>query len=103
MIATPIRLEPAEAVQRPGAEPPLHVHEREDETIYVLEGRIDVFLEGIWHDLVPGESIFMPRGVPHTFRIRSSEARAVTVITPGGFESCFRALGKRADIFGISR
>jgi hypothetical protein len=31
----------------------------------------------------------------------SSEARAVTVITPGGFKSWFRVLGKPARIFGI--
>src|SRR6476646_6751404 len=59
-----------EVIAKPGTEPPYHVHEREDETFYLLEGRVSVMLDGTVYDMVPGETIFLPRQVPHTFRIR---------------------------------
>jgi len=86
-----------EAVQRPGAEPPLHVHSREDETFFVLEGRISVWVGGAVHQLSAGDSIFLPRGVPHTFRIKSPVARALNFISPAGFEQWFRTLGTPAE------
>jgi quercetin dioxygenase-like cupin family protein len=83
-----------ESLQKPGSEPALHVHEREDETFYVLEGKISVWAGGSVHHLGPGDSIFLPRGVPHTFRIKSPVARALNYISPAGFEEFFRTLGK---------
>ena len=41
----------------------------------------------------PGTSVFMPRGVPHTFRVQSATARVLGIMTPGDFESLFRELG----------
>ena len=64
-----------EVMQMPGSEPPLHVHQHEDETFYVLEGRISVWVGGQVHHLEAGGSIFLPRGVPHTFRVRALNAR----------------------------
>jgi len=86
-----------EAMQMPGAEPPLHIHEREDETFYVLEGRVSVWVGGDVHNLEAGDSIFLPRGIPHTFRIKSRMARALNYISPAGFEEWFRTLGVPAD------
>src|SRR5262249_10432053 len=85
-----------EVMQKPGAEPPLHVHDREDETFYVMEGESAVWVGGEVHPLKAGESIFLPRGVPHTFRVRSEVARALNFISPGGFEDWFRMLGTPA-------
>ncbi|MDQ3850258.1 MAG: cupin domain-containing protein [Actinomycetota bacterium] len=68
-----------------GFGPPLHVHRREDESLYVLEGRIrfrtgdDEFVAG------PGTWVWGPRGVPHAFKVESERARALVVVTPGGF------------------
>lgn len=90
-----------EIVQIPGAEPPLHVHEREDETFYVLEGQLSVWVGGQVHHLVAGESIFLPRGVPHTFRIKSPVLRGLNFISPAGFEDWFRELGVPADSFEL--
>ena len=76
-----------------GFGPPLHVHRREDEGLYVLEGEIrfrqgdDEFTAG------PGELVWGPRGVPHTFRIESERARALVIVTPGGFEEMFEVAG----------
>jgi len=52
----------------PGGGPPPHYHSNEDETFHVLEGRIAFLVEGQWHEGGPGDSVFMPRGVVHTFK-----------------------------------
>src|SRR5437899_123645 len=75
-----------EGTQRPGSEPPLHVHDREDETFYILEGEVVVMVDGNVHRLTAGDAIFLPRGLPHTFRIKSPAARVITMATPAGFE-----------------
>jgi uncharacterized cupin superfamily protein len=47
---------------RPGTEQaPLHVHTREDETFYVIEGRITAIVGDRRRDLGPGESVWLPR------------------------------------------
>jgi quercetin dioxygenase-like cupin family protein len=85
-----------ESVMRPGTEPPYHIHQREDETFYILEGHVSVMVDGVVHECRKGDTIFLPRGIPHTFRVRSEIARAMNFITPGGFEKYFQAIGKPA-------
>jgi quercetin dioxygenase-like cupin family protein len=70
---------------------PMHVHEREDEYSYVLEGRVgiqigdDVLVAG------PGELVIKPRGIWHAFWNAGDEpARLLEVISPAGFERYFR-------------
>lgn len=80
-----------------GGEPPLHVHRNEDELFYVLEGQLKVLRGNEELTVGPGESAFLPRGVMHTFKILSKSARVLVYITPGGFESYFRELGRSLD------
>jgi quercetin dioxygenase-like cupin family protein len=76
-----------------GFGPPLHVHSREDEAFYLLEGEIrfrqgeDEFVVG------PGAWVWGPRGVAHTFKVESERARALVLVTPGGFERMFEEGG----------
>ena len=76
-----------------GFGPPLHLHSREDEAMYVLEGEIrfrqadEEFIAG------PGTWVWQPRGVPHAFKVESESARALVVVTPGGFERMFEEGG----------
>jgi quercetin dioxygenase-like cupin family protein len=76
-----------------GFGPPLHVHHREDETMYVLEGEIhfrvgdDDFIAG------PGTLVHGKRGVPHAFKVRPGGARALVIVTPAGFERMFEVGG----------
>ena len=81
----------------PGGEPPLHVHSREDELFYVLEGELTVQRGDETLVLGPGESGFLPRQVPHTFRLTSDYARWLVYITPGGFEEYFRTFGEAVN------
>lgn len=68
---------------------PLHVHHREDEAFYILDGEIrfrrgeDEFVAGA------GEFVFGPREVPHCFKVLEGGARALVLISPGGLERMF--------------
>jgi quercetin dioxygenase-like cupin family protein len=72
-----------------GFGPPLHVHSREDEAFYILEGEIR-FRQGE-EDFTAGTGdwVWGPRGVPHAFKVVSETARALVLVTPGGFEEMF--------------
>ncbi len=69
--------------------PPQHVHSREDEAFYVLEGEIH-FRRGDGEFVGrAGDWVFGPRGVPHSFRTGADGARALVLVMPGGFEEMF--------------
>lgn len=79
-----------EALVPPGGGPPPHVHRREDETFYVLDGELE-FLLG--EELVTGRTgdvVFVPRGTVHRFRnADTGTARLLLVFTPAGMERFF--------------
>jgi mannose-6-phosphate isomerase-like protein (cupin superfamily) len=79
-----------EAVVPPGGGPPPHIHHREDETFYVLEGCATVTVGGKTLYALPGDLVFLPRGVEHCFKNTGTEnAKFLCLITPGGFEGFF--------------
>jgi quercetin dioxygenase-like cupin family protein len=80
-----------------GFSPPRHIHTREDEVFLVLDGEVCFDVDGRLEIAGPGASVYMPRGVPHTFRIHSAIARVLGVISPGAFEQLFRNLSVPAD------
>jgi quercetin dioxygenase-like cupin family protein len=73
---------------------PLHRHSREDEYSYVLEGRLGALLgDEVVHG-EPGDLVFKPRDQWHTFWNAGDEpARILEIISPGGFEGYFDAVG----------
>jgi quercetin dioxygenase-like cupin family protein len=73
----------------PGVEPPLHVHAREDEWYYLLDGEVTFHVGGEDHRGQPGSFVFFPRGVPHTFTVEGESARMLLLNAPGGFERMF--------------
>ena len=81
-----------EATLKPGNEPPPHIHEREDELFYVLEGAFDVFVGDEAFQLQAGGCVFMPRLRPHGFIIRSPRFRMLALFQPGGVEAYFRSM-----------
>src|SRR5260370_3185430 len=70
---------------RSGTEPPPHIHEREHEVFYVLEGELEVYVAGEHFRTGVGECVFLAAPKAHTFKIASPEIRMVAMITPGGF------------------
>ena len=59
----------------------------------MLEGEARFDLDGEQLVARPGTTVFMPRGVPHTFRVSSPVAVMLGIMTPGAFEELFRRLG----------
>ena len=77
----------------PMVDTPRHVHEREDELFVSLEGDHVIELDGEEHRIGPGESVFAPRGVPHSQRrVVPGEGHLLVVTTPGGLDGFFREL-----------
>ena len=83
-----------EVLLQPGDEPPLHIHAREDEAWYILEGTI-LFQRGVERIVRgPGEAILLPRGIAHGFAVQSPKARILHIYTPAGIEEAFHAVSR---------
>lgn len=60
---------------RAGDEPPIHIHTREDETLYVLDGAITAFVGDQRIEVEAGSYAALPKDVPHGLSVRGEEAR----------------------------
>jgi quercetin dioxygenase-like cupin family protein len=78
----------------PGNEPPRHCHAREDETNIIRSGEITYFIGDDIVTAKAGDIVFMPRGVPHHFKVTSLRASVRLIVTPGGFENFFAKITK---------
>lgn len=77
--------------------PPPHIHHNEDEAFYVLEGEIELFVEGAVSTSGPGSFVNIPRGTLHTFKNTGTvPARMLGMVAPGGFEGFFEEIGEPA-------
>ena len=79
-----------EAVARKGNVPPPHIHHREEETFYVLEGEMTFSVGGQTIKATPGTMVCLPRDVPHSFVTDSEQGRALILLTPAGLEGLFK-------------
>ena len=80
---------------QPGEGPPLHVHGREDECVYVLAGDLRFKLGGELSATPAGSFVFIPRGVAHCFQNVGEEAgRMLVTFTPAGMEGFFDRLSE---------
>src|SRR5919108_6639685 len=76
---------------------PLHVHRRDSQTVYVLEGELTVWLPGRSRALRPGQCVHQPAGTPQTERVTSpTGARVLDVNSPAGFDDFIVAAGEPA-------
>jgi mannose-6-phosphate isomerase-like protein (cupin superfamily) len=72
---------------------PLHLHTREDEYSFILEGRMGALLGDDVVEAGPGDLVFKPRGQWHTFWNAGDEpCRLLEIISPAGFEQFFQEL-----------
>lgn len=79
----------------PNSGPPRHIHHKEDEAFVILTGTCKVWIEGEEQIAEAGESVFIPRGKEHTFKvIGDTPCRHLVILTPGGFEGFFAAMAK---------
>jgi mannose-6-phosphate isomerase-like protein (cupin superfamily) len=82
-----------------GAGPPLHVHEKENEAYYVLEGEFEVVCGDETVRGGPGTFVHGPRGVPHRYRnIGPTTGRMLFAFTPAGIEEFFIELGSQKEL-----
>lgn len=80
-----------------GFSPPLHVHDREDTALLVLSGHITVRVGDVERAVGPGEMAWLPRRVPHTFRVDSDEVHLLELATPSGVEDFHREASEPAQ------
>lgn len=78
-----------------GRSSPYHLHHREEETFYVLEGRLTFFSGDQQIQAGPGTSVFLPREIPHGFRADTA-AKILILTTPSGFDRFVAAAGEPA-------
>jgi len=79
----------------PQVGPPLHVHQREDESFYVLEGMFEIRVGGRMIPAPPGTFAFLPRDIPHNYtNVGYRTGRLLVTITPAGFETFFEELSR---------
>jgi quercetin dioxygenase-like cupin family protein len=79
-----------EAVGRKGSVPPPHMHHREEESFYVLEGEMTVSVGDRTIKATPGTLVVVPRDTVHSFVIESEQLRVLTLLTPAGLEGWFK-------------
>lgn len=71
------------AMMPPGTMVPPHIHPEQDEFIYMLEGRLDLLLDGEEKHATPGDLIRLPRGIPHgLFSNGESPVKCLFWVTP---------------------
>jgi mannose-6-phosphate isomerase-like protein (cupin superfamily) len=86
-----------ERIARRGDMPPLHVHHRDDEAFYVVEGEVSLFVGDRHISLTEGQAALAPREVPHSYRVESDTARWLVINNPAGFEHFVRAASEPAE------
>jgi len=79
-----------EAIVPPAGGPPPHIHHREQESFYVLEGMLDIKMNDRVVQAKTGDFVHIPRGTVHAFRNSGTEsARLLLIFSPGGMERFF--------------
>jgi quercetin dioxygenase-like cupin family protein len=85
-----------------GYAPPRHVHQTEDEAWYVLDGNVEFFCGDQTLSAGALSFVFLPKNVPHTFKVRGdSGARLLTLSVPGTFASFVVEAGEPAPSLTI--
>ena len=81
-----------ETVEVKDAQSPF-LHNQEDETLYVLESSLNVWVAGNWLDVSAGTAVFLPHGVEHALIVATETARMLIFIVSAGFEGFCRGIG----------
>jgi len=86
----------ADHLARRGNASPVHVHDRDDETFFVLDGELRVYVGEEDHTAGPGTVAVLPRRLRHAYVVTSATARFLTLHTPAGFERFAAEVGETA-------
>lgn len=85
-----------ESCDQPHSGPPMHVHHREDESYYILEGDYEFHTPGAPPVRSrPGAFVHIPRDVVHTYKnVAATPGRMVVLTVPAGLERFFAEIGQ---------
>ncbi len=81
---------------REGSGPPPHMHPC-DEWFYVFDGTMDMRVGGNALRAQAGDSVWVPRGTDHSFKVIDGDAHALNGYMPGGIEQVMVGLGTPAE------
>ncbi|MEU7696262.1 quercetin 2,3-dioxygenase [Microbispora hainanensis] len=84
-----------------GFGPPRHIHDREDEAFYILEGKLTIDCGDHRWTAGSGDFAFLPRRIPHSFIVTEGPVRGLQITTPSGFEQFIAELGRPAEHPGL--
>jgi quercetin dioxygenase-like cupin family protein len=82
---------------RRGNASPVHVHDHEDETLFVLDGELRVLVGEDDYTAGPGTVALLPRRLRHAYAVTSATARFLTLHVPAGFEQFAAEVGQPAQ------
>ena len=77
-----------------GEAPPYHKHTREDEVFMLIKGTALLWYDDQEMELSEGGIVFLPKNIPHAYRITSKKADLLMINTPAGIEGMFRYAGR---------
>lgn len=78
-----------------GFGPPPHIHHREDEMFYVLEGEVEFWCDGSAVTYGPGGMTYLPKGLPHRFEVsKKGPARVLQITAPAQFDEFVKEFGE---------
>lgn len=86
-----------ELTEPPGAVAPKHVHHKEDEGFWVLEGEVTFDVGGTTIVASAGDYAFGPRDIPHSYRVGPDGCRMLFIVMPAGFEELVRLISVPAE------
>jgi quercetin dioxygenase-like cupin family protein len=87
----------AELTSQPQFGPPPHIHHREDESYYILEGEFEFLLEDRTFTAGAGSFVYLPKGRLHMhLAAGNTPARALVLVTPAGIEKFIEEAGEPA-------
>ena len=85
----------ADSAVPPQGGPPPHIHHREDEAFWVLEGELEVSVGESRFRVGAGSFVHLPKGVLHSYQnVGTAPARFLTLMVPAGLEKFFEEVGK---------
>jgi quercetin dioxygenase-like cupin family protein len=91
------RMTIVEMTEPPNAEAPLHVHHREDEAFFILEGSATLYVGEDVIEAGAGDYAMGPKDIPHRYTVGPEGCRMLFICLPGGFENLVREMSVPAE------
>jgi quercetin dioxygenase-like cupin family protein len=85
-----------EITEPPNMVGPLHVHHREDEGFWILDGDVTFHVGDVTIEARAGDFAWGPRDVPHRYTVGPDGCRMLFILTPAGFEGLVRDMSEPA-------